>query len=161
VRSLFPRVPAEVKALMAAGERPLAWSPTVPDGWAVASSERFVCTAPRIDQRWVEVLGASWDQPILELALWQPVGQGTHRVNLREGQVLPQVVRERITASFVVQRYVTIRGSKGVRLLARRDPATDAITWQKVLDPGLDGADPAVAAAVDRALADVRDNYGV
>lgn len=158
---LFRRAPAEVTALLAAGERPLAWSATSPDGWAVASGDRFVCTAPGIDERWVQILGATWEQPVLELSLWRPPAPQPVRITLRDGQVLPQVVRERIMASLVVQRHVGIRGSKGVRLLARRDPATDAITWQKVLDPELDGADASVQEAVDRALEEVRNNYGV
>lgn len=159
--SVFRRAPAEVTALLADRERPLAWSPTTPDGWAVASRERFVCTAPALDERWVQVLGASWEEPVLELSLWRPGQPAVCRVTLRDGDVLPQVVRERIMQSLIVQRHVAIRGGKGVRLLARRDPVSDAVTWQKVLDPGLNGADPGVRSDIDRALAVLRDSYGV
>lgn len=159
--ALFRRAPTEVKALLASDERPLAWSPTSPDGWAVASPGRFVCTALELDHSWVRILGASWDQPVLELTLWTPDGPVVRRMSVIDGEVLPQVVRERIMASLIVQRHVPIRADKGVRLLARRDPGTDAVTWQKVLDPGLDGADPGVQADIERALALLRDSYGV
>ena len=138
-----------------------AWSATAPDGWAVASSERLVCTAPDLAERWVTVLGASWAEPVLEVSLWRPTGVVVQRLRLLDGEVLPQVVRERIMQSLVVQQHVKISGRAGVRFLARRDPVTDEVTWQRVLDPGLDGADPAVRAKIDEALAVLRDTYGV
>lgn len=159
--TLFRRAPAEVKALLTDGERALAWSATAPDGWVVASGERLVCTAPTMAERWVTVLGASWAEPVLEVSLWRPSGVVVQRIRLVDGDVVPQVVRERIMQSLVVQQYVKIRGNAGVRFLARRDPTTDEVTWQRVLDPGLDGADPAVRAEIDQALAVLRDTYGV
>lgn len=156
------RTPAEVRELVGGrGPRVLAWCAAGDSGYAAATQERFCCSDPLLDVRWPQILGAAWDAPLMELTLWGEGAAETVRLHLSEAGVLPQVVRERIMASLLVQQHVAIQGDIGVRFLARRDPATDEVSWQRVLDPGLDVDDPQVVAAVDRAQQELQQAFGV
>ena len=66
--------------------------------------------------------------------------------------LLLQLVRERVTASIVLQRWVPVRGKHGLTVIGRRSPAGGPVTWMHAYDLGLDPADPEVAAAADQAL---------
>ena len=155
------RTPVEVRELVAGDGRVLAWCAAGEGGFAAATDERLRCSDPELDARWPQILGAAWDAPMMELTLWGAGSAGTVRLRLEDAGVLPQVVRERIMASLLVQQHVAIVGERGVRFLARRDPTTDEVSWQRVVDPGLDIADPQVAAAVDRAQRELQQAFGV
>lgn len=158
---LFRKVPPAVAALVGERERPLAWSPLTPEGWMVATDERLHTTEPPLNVRWVEVLGASWDDPVLDVQILTDVGVAAVRVEPTDARSVPQVVRERIEQSLMVQKHVAILGSRGVRFLARRDPVTAEVFWQRLADDGVDLGNPNVAAAADRAEAELRETYGV
>lgn len=160
--SWLQKVPAPVTELVGPGQgRVLAWGQTAGDGWLVATKQRLICSDSGLDVMWPQVLGASWDPPVLEVKLWRPASAATEAITLLDAGVLPQVVRERIEASLVIQQHVVISGGKGARFLARRDPVTDEVTWQTVLDPGLKADDPRVRERIDEALVTLRDAYGV
>ena len=75
-----------------------------------------------------------------------------HRLVLVQPTLLLQLVRERVTATVVLQRHVPIAGRRGLRVIARRAPGGDrAVTWVYEFDEGVDPADPAVRAAADAA----------
>ena len=97
--TLFQRQPPQVRALAGAGERSLAWAQTSAEGWILATDDRLCCTAPEFDHRWVEILGASWAPPRLEIKLWQPTGPQEREILIDDAGVLPQVIRERIMQS--------------------------------------------------------------
>ncbi len=87
--------------------------------------------------------------------------QREHRLALAEPDKLLSLVRERVTASIVVQRHVPVRGQQGVRVLGRRAPGGEgAIGWFVEYDDGLDPADPDVATVVDEALDSARGDVG-
>lgn len=153
--------PPEVQQLAGPGRRVLAWCTAGEDGLAVATEERLRCSEPELDARWPEILGAAWDAPMLELTMWGAGAAATVRLRLDEAGVLPQVVRERIMASLLVQQHVEIAGDLGVRFLARRDPVSGVVTWQRVVDPGLDVADPRIAVLVDDAQRELQATFGV
>ncbi len=161
MRNPFARIPADVAAAAPAGERVLSWSRSDPSGVALATKIRFIDTASGLDAPWVEILGAAWDDPVLEFTLWRPGEAGTQRCRLVDAGVLPQVVRERIMQSLLLQQHVPISGAAGVRFLARRDPSTDVVFWQKVVDPGVDVTDPDVAERLATAQADLERVWGV
>jgi hypothetical protein len=159
--TLFRRPPAEVRALTEPGERALAWAVTSEGGWLVATDDRLRCSAPLFDHRWVEILGASWKEPQLQIKVRQAGEQEDQGVRIEDADVLPQVIRERIMQSLLVQQHVALAGTKGVRFLARRDPKTDAVTWQTVVDAGIDPSDPRMRERIDESLVVLRDAYGV
>lgn len=158
---LFRKVPPEVAGLVGERERVLAWSPLSPSGWLVATDERLHTTEPAVNARWVEVLGASWDDPVLDVRILTDEGVSALQVEPTDARSVPPVVRERIEQSLMVEKHMPLMGSRGVRFLARRDPVTAEVFWQRLADPGVDLDDPQVAAAADRAEAELQEIYGL
>lgn len=158
---MFERLPADVRALVPPGDRLLAWCESDPEGRVVATSCRFIARVAAVDVSWVEVLAAAWDDPILEVTIWRSSAPAIVALRLQDAGVLPQVVRERIMQSLLVQHHLPLVGNLGVRLLARRDPATDETFWQRIFDVGVDSQDPAIRAAVAAAQMNLSEVYGV
>jgi hypothetical protein len=140
-----------------------------PDGTVSGSRDALFLPAGDAPRRvpWEQVASADWDADervlvVVELAPWgEP--QPRHRLRLDDPSRLLQLVRERVTASIVLQRHVPVRGRQEVRIVGRRAPAQHgAITWLVDYDAALDPTDPvvreAVGAAVARARADVGDD---
>ena len=153
-------------ASLARGERLLAWAETT-DGALVGGSRDALHLPDREPVRlpWEEIATAEWDTDERELRVVE-VGtygqpQPDHRYALHDPDRLLSLVRERVTASIVVQRHVPVRGQRGVRVLGRRAPGGQApIAWFVEYDDALDPADPDVATVVDEALAAARGDVG-
>ena len=80
---------------------------------------------------------------------------------LTEPGRLLELVRERVTATVLLQRHVPIRGSSGVRVIARRATTGDReLTWLFEYDAGIDPNDPFVEHAAQEALAAARGEIG-
>lgn len=110
---------------------------------------------------WEQVEAADWDLDagvlrVTEVGEWG-VPRPEHLLTLTEPALLLQLVRERVTASVVLQRHVAIAGKRGVRVIARRAPHGDRpVAWFFEYDQGVDPEDPAVREASDAALAQAR-----
>jgi len=162
--SLFrSRLPANVRHALALepGERVLAHAAT-PTGGHVVATDRALHLAPYLHETvrlpWQRVDRAGWD----ETDLWVLGTDGTeHRVTVPVPGLLPETVRERVTASIVASRYVRLGGRGGVRLVARRAPGDDVLEWEFVFDRGLDPDDPGLRALAEQALEEVRRSLGV
>ena len=74
---------------------------------------------------------------------------------------LPELVRERVTSSIVVNQHVPLDGRRGARIIARRLPGSDELDWIVVYDPGVDGKDTEVKERVRDAVAAARADLGV
>jgi len=147
---------------VAAGERVLAWC-TDAEGRAVAGTRDAVYLPDRIP--WEQVEAADWDAVssmlhVSEVGTWG-AERPEHRLTLVEPERLLQLVRERVTATVVLQRHVPVDGRRGLRVIARRAPGGDRpISWFFEFDEGVDPADPAVRAAADAALTRAQDEVG-
>jgi hypothetical protein len=116
---------------------------------------------------WEHIERASWnsDESVLHVYETTTFGTPLRATDLpvddpgRFGQLL----RERVDASVVIQRHVPLSGRKGVRIVGRRNPAdtTAAISWNFVLDKGLEPDQPGLLDRAEAALAVVRDEFGV
>lgn len=148
------RAPEEVRSL-AAGSKPLAWA-RAGGGWVVATAETLTLPG-REAIGWIDVIRASWDDPVLELQL----PDGAWRLLLEEPGKVPRVVNERVKASVVIQHHVVLRDDKGVRLVARRTPGGTDVTWRVTFDAGLDSEDPELRLAANRALTELRASIGL
>lgn len=155
------RVPDAVARLIGPKERALAWSALSDGGWVVATDARLRATDPALDVSWVDVVGAGWNSPELTVRLWAPRGDVPVLLTVEEGRTLPQVVRERVEETLLVQTKVPVDGSLGVRFLARRVPGTGETLWQQIMDAGLDSEDPKVQARIDRAQQELHELFGV
>ena len=115
---------------------------------------------------WEEVQAADWDQEtsvlhVAEVGSWGEL-RPEHRFTLDEPGLLLELIRERVTASVLLQRHVPVTGRRGVRVIARRAPRGDQpVRWIYEYDEGVDPDDPAVRAAAEEALAAARLEVGV
>ncbi|QZY30299.1 hypothetical protein [Nocardioides coralli] len=145
------------------GESVLAWARAT-DGTVVAGTRDAVYVAgTRLP--WEEVEAADWDRDteifrLSEVGAW---GQqrAEHVLTIEEPRRLLELVRERVTASVVLQRHVDVDGRRGLRVIARRAPRGDApIRWVYEYDEGVDPDDPAVREAAESALRAAREEVG-
>jgi hypothetical protein len=108
-----------------------------------------------------QVAAATWEEPVLEVVT---VGPDRRRfaVRLDEPGLVPDMVRDRVTASIVVSEHVPLVGTAGARITARR-PLVGAghVSWNVVFDQGLDPADPVLRQAADEAIAYLRATTGL
>ena len=146
------------------GESVLAWAAAT-DGTVLAGTRDAVY----VDGRrlpWERVEAADWDRDTELFRLSEVGSWGEQRIEhvltvAEPGRFL-ELVRERVTASVVLQRHVPITGRRGLRVIARRAPRGDRpITWVYEYDEGVDPADPAVREAAEAALRDAREEVGL
>ncbi len=113
---------------------------------------------------WQQVQSAEWDTESGRLTLREVGEFGRPRreqVYAVEGaDRLLRLVRERITASVVLQRHVAVTGTRGFRVIARRDPVGGTLSWMHEYDDGVDPEDPEVARLAEVALAEARAEVG-
>lgn len=159
------RPPAEVRARVP-DERVLAWMPVGTSSLVATESALLLPADGDVEVRvpWDRVLRASWEPEILEVTAQPPQGgrPEVHRVRfVGDPGVLPEVVRERVTSSIVVQHHAELVGERGARFVARRVPGSTDLRWSVVFDTGLDPADPELRRRADEILADLRASLGV
>jgi hypothetical protein len=155
---------------VAAGEKVLAWAESL-SGAAVAGTRDalYIATQGAGEGRrlpWEKVEAADWDRDTSRLRVSEVGNWGEERVEhsliIEEPGQLLELVRERVTASVVLQRHVPLAGRRGLRVIARRAPRGDRpLTWLYEYDEGIDPADPSVRAAAEAALAAARDEVGL
>ena len=115
---------------------------------------------------WEEVQAADWDQDsstlrVSEVGSWGEV-RPDHHFTLEAPGLLLELVRERVTASVILQRHVPIVGKRGVRVIARRAPGGhQPVQWIYEYDEGVDPADPVVQAVAAEALEAARADVGL
>jgi hypothetical protein len=172
---LLRRTPAEVRDVVPAGERVLAWSRVSPGGVAVATDAALYLPIDgtetrRVGQAAAGGLRLAWDliakATFSDAAILVVEGRAqprardrAWRVQLEDPGSLPTVVYERVTSSVVVSERVVLRGELGARIVARR--VGDGLRWTVTFDAGLDPQDPALRADADAALAELRSALGV
>jgi hypothetical protein len=116
---------------------------------------------------WEKIERAGWDSEASVLTIFETTDFGTPlrttELKVDDPGRFGQLLRERVDASIVVQRHVRLAGKRGVRIVGRRNPAgTDAaVTWNFVLDKGLEPDQPGVLDAAEAALKQVRDEFGI
>ncbi|MDP9845574.1 hypothetical protein [Streptosporangium lutulentum] len=151
---LFNRMPTEVRAALVPPDRALTYA-AGPDGYVIATDRALYMGGARLP--WFEVGRATWDEEGLTVVTTN--GQ-SHRAMLPEPGRIPEAVRERVTASIVVNQYAPLDARGGVLLVARKAD-DDQLVWEFVFDPGLDPADPGLRALAEQALEETRRSFGV
>lgn len=148
------------------GERVLASAPTQDGTWLLGTRDRLVLVEERgvTWLAWERVEDAAWDSDAERLRV-RGVGEyGRRRPewswSMTEPPLLLQLLRERVTASIVLQRKVPVRAGKGVTVIARRSPSGGPVAWMHSYDAGLDPDDPEVAVVADLVLAQARSELG-
>lgn len=151
------------------GERLLAWA-TTDDGRVVGGTRDALYVSSSVDAvetrvAWEQVEAADWERGtavlrVREVGAWGEV-RPEHTFTIPEPGRLLQLIRERVTASVVLQRHVPVLGRRGVRVIARRPPGRPAEpAWFFEYDEGLDPADPDVERVCAEALAAAQQEVG-
>ena len=146
-------LPRGAKVLAAAEARDGTWLLGTRDHLVVVP-EPSAGTAVRAIS-WQQVEAADWkrDEDRLRISEVGEFGRArpVHEHLLDDPGQLLAFVRERVTASVVLQRRVVVRDRLGLLVVARRAPnGTGDLTWAYELDAGLDPDDPEVRAMADR-----------
>ena len=159
------RPPEAVTAVV--DERVLAWTESA-RGWLAGSpTALYVVPTHGVPLRlpWEEVQHGDWraDDEVLEVAAVGEFGRprATYSFRLTASAAtlrLVQLVRERGTASVVLQRRVAVSGTRGFTVLGRRSPAGGPLAWFVDYDEGIEPTD--VVAEVDAAVASARAEVG-
>jgi hypothetical protein len=116
---------------------------------------------------WEHIERAAWNSDESVLHVYETTAFGTPLratdLPVDDPGRFGQLLRERVDASVVIQRHVPLAGKKGVRIVGRRNPAdtTAPISWNFVLDKGLEPDQPGLLDHAEAALAVVRDEFGV
>lgn len=135
--------------------------------WLLGTRSGLVIVGEVVETlRWEQVESADWnrDEDRLRVSEVGEFGQprATHEFTLADPGRLLQLIRERVTASVLLQRRVTLPGSRsGFTVVARRSPDRDGeIGWAVEYDVGVDPADPVVREAADACLRAAQDEVG-
>lgn len=156
--SLFRRLPSEVrKGLdMEPGERVLTFA-AAGDGYVVITDLALLLPdGVRLPYELIDK--ATWGDDGLRITTTE--GE-RHQASVAEPRSVPEALRERVNATIVVNKHVTLPGKGGVRLVARRKPGGDVLGWTFVYDAGLDPEDPGLRAQAEQALEGIRRSMGV
>ena len=150
---------------VAAGERVLSWATSTAGVVAGTREALYLPGPPPRRVPWEQVEAADWDLEsetlrVSEVGTWgEP--RPAYDLTMTEPGRLLELVRERITASVVLQRHVAIRGKRGVRVIARRAAAgSRELSWLFEYDEGIDPADPFVELAAREALGAAQNEVG-
>jgi hypothetical protein len=161
-------LPADVRSALplGPGERPLAYAESRHRLWWVGTLAALYLPT---DAEWVrlpwEVIDhAEWEQDSGTLLVTEAADFGErqqqHRADFDDASRLLQLIRERVTASVVLTRFVPVEGG-GMTLVGRRAPGTDGeIEWSFVLGAGLDPDDPRLREIAKHALVEAERELG-
>lgn len=135
--------------------------------WLLGTRTDLVAVRPSEDAvvwPWEQVQAADWDADERQLRVsligtyGEPRPVSTYA--LEEPDLLLQLLRERITASIVLQQHVQVSGKHGFRVIGRRSPVGGEIAWMCELDAGVDPQAPGLHEAMDTALRRIRSEIG-
>lgn len=153
------RPPADALLRLDGDERVVSWA-TAADGAVIATPlGLWLPGAERIG--WHLVDKATWRDGVLTVVAAVDSGGGVldelppRSVRITVPRDLPQTVRVRVERTIAVSRRYLLPGG-GVRVVGRRVPGLDGVTWQQVFDPGVDRDDPEVRAAVASSVRQIR-----
>ncbi len=147
------------RAALPRGSRVLASASSHDGTWLLGTRDALVVVeaAETMSIPWERVETAEWDRDEDRLRVSE-VGEfgrirPVHVFTVSEPGRLLQLVRERVTASVLLQRRVVTGSGRGLLVIARRPPrGTGEITWAYELDAGVDPDDPAVARVAEEGL---------
>ena len=163
--------PADVvaRAGLSRGEKVLAAARSEDGTWVLGTRDALLLLAEgaaaptRIAWEQVQAADGSRDDARLRVSEVGEYGRPrpVHEVVLTDPGLLLQLVRERVTASVVLQRRVEVTDGRGLTVVGRRPPRGGDVAWAYELDAGLDPDDPAVRAAAEAGLRSAAEELGL
>jgi hypothetical protein len=115
---------------------------------------------------WHEIERGGWNAELRRLSwvLHAAPGKPSPRGSLQlvEPGRLPELFRERVSATIALERFIPLVGARGVTITARRDlGASGMVAWHSTLTRGLSWESDGIRAAVDQAMEELRAEYDV
>lgn len=169
-------LPESVRSRLGSGERVLAAAHAEDGTWLVGTRDHLHAFSYSLSDSlsdsgssrwpWEQVQRADWDAETSSLRV-EPLAEfgaqvTTAAYRLSEPGGLLELVRERVTASVVMQRRVDLVRKRGVTVIARRPPSgLGPVVWAVVYDEGLEPDDVAVAQVVETTLREAQESLGV
>ncbi|WP_298888178.1 hypothetical protein [uncultured Serinicoccus sp.] len=162
-------VPAAVRPELAAGEQVLASAQEDGAGhWVLLTTFRLLEVAEGgqilVERPWHEVDTGAWDPDLWALAVSfvDQLGGRQWVLQRRTGPgMVPQVFRERTSASVVLLRAVDLGPRRSARVCIRKVLPTRELVEQVLWGRGAGESDAELAAAVRAARVDLRDQVGL
>lgn len=158
---------ASVATLSGCPQRILAWAAALP-GFAIGSPAllSFTDGDDWAHVGWHEIERGGWDSQVgaLSWTLYAEPGEARPRgsVELLDPGRLPELFRERVSATIAFEQFVALAGDRGVVISARRDLRDGGdVTWHSTLTRGLTWKGHGVRAAADEAVTRLRTEYDV
>lgn len=111
---------------------------------------------------WHEIERGDWNAETQALR-WAEYGGRRGTAHLDPPARMPELFRERIAASIVLEKFVPVRGDKGVIISARRNLAAPdaAVSWHRSLSQGLRWDERGVEELAEATIADLRTEYEI
>jgi hypothetical protein len=168
------RLPAERRPHLEPGERVVAWAAAPGDAAVVATPAGLWLPGRETRLGWHEIHKATWSGRALTLVPAERVGEVSDApvpylvmadaapvtVTLLDPGDLPHQVRARVTRSVGYSTHHPLPDG-GVRVVARRVPGHDGVSYAVRYDPGTDTGSPAVRAATDELVEQAQTTLGV
>lgn len=162
-------LPESARPDLARGEQVLATAQEDGHGhWLVLTTYRLLERAEDgttvVERPWHEVDTGSWDPDLWALAVAFVDGLGGRQwvLQRRTGHgAVPQVFRERTSASVVLTRSIDLGPRRTARVTVRKVLATRELVEQVLYGRGPGSADIELAAAVEQARFELRDQVGL
>ena len=135
-------------------------------GWVVATTRALWLPDREALTRvgWESVDAASWDRDSSVLVVHEAsaVGSRPRRWSLRmeDHRDLLLLIKEQVRATIVASRRVSVDGTRGVTLVARRPPGSNRMTWAVSVDDGVDVGDERVRSLIDARMHEMKAELG-
>jgi hypothetical protein len=161
-------LPAPVREAVAG--KVLASADSADGTWVVGTRDALFVVPPGEGEKqvvpWEQVQRADWDADTSTLRVERVEEFGTPVVPLVFEVAAPgpflQLLRERVSASIVVQKRVVLERKRGLTVIGRRPPSrAGEVAWAYELDKGVDPDDPAVIAAAEAGLREAQESLGL
>jgi len=153
-------LPAEVKSVIESNEYLLAWS-SHSDGVLAVTDKRLISSNSKetVTIWWQDSISAKWDQPVLSLVVTRNDSPDTLTWHLDEPGLVPTAVRDRVSATIVIDRLIDVPEVGRVRFIARR--TSDGVKWSTVPESSVDAQTAPMQERIRETLRVLRANLGI
>jgi hypothetical protein len=162
------RPPPEATRPLDRDERVVSWGRAAGGEPVVATQRGLWLPGPDGPRRigWHLVDKATWKAGTLTVTEAVDTGAGVlaelppRALRLDEPRDLPSVIRSRVERGISYTRHFPLSPAGGVRVVGRRVPGQDGLSWQLVFDPDTDRDDPGLRLQAERLIANAKAETG-